>query len=146
MTEPMHRHVREVGPESRLAFKERSKRRGQVRRDRFDSVATIADEVDVRFVLDRVVGRWPMTDVRMRHQPHGLEDVDRAIHGREIDAACRALDFGEDLIRGGVVKRGDGLQDELALRRDPISVCPEHPVPCVSRDRHLLDSRSLESS
>ena len=102
-TEPVHGHVREVGPESHLALEERGKRGSQVSRHGFNSVATVAYEMDVSLVFDRVISRWAMIDVSMRHQTDRFEYVDRSIHRGEIDTTCRALNFGEYLIRRGVM-------------------------------------------
>ena len=69
-----------------------------------------------------------------------LEQLERAVDGRDVDPARGLLDLGADFLGGGVIEPRHRLQDELALRRHPVAAGSQLLVPPAhghARGRYL---------
>src|SRR3954465_8974405 len=94
-----------------------------------DASALPADEVEVVRVVGGVVGRRAVAEMGVGDEAELLEQLERAIDGRDVDAAGGAAYPLGDLVGGGVAERGDGLEDELALRGEPVAARAEAGLP-----------------
>ena len=74
----------------------------------------------------------------VRDQPEAVEKLERPIDRRDVDTLGGPLDAGRDLFRGRVIERGDRLEDELALRCDPVTAGPQFLVPGPSLSLAML--------
>ena len=62
--------------------------------------------------------RRPVPEVGVPDEPQLFEQVQRAVHGRDVHPDCFELDRGQDLM----TNLRDRLQDELTLRRQPVAL------------------------
>ena len=80
-------------------------------------------------VIRGVVRRRAVAEVGVRDEAELFEQFERPVDGGDVDAAGgRTYPLG-DLVRRGVPERGAGLEDELALRRQPVSPRPQVLMP-----------------
>src|SRR3954471_1017836 len=86
-----------------------------------DAVTIPADQVEVLVVADRVVRRGAVGEVRVSDQAELLEDLEGAVDRRDVDGARVLLHLDEDLVRGGVAQRLDGLEHQLPLGRQAVA-------------------------
>jgi hypothetical protein len=104
------------------------------------STLSIAEAIGLVGVGGQVVGRRPVPEVGVGDHADLLEQLERAVDGRDVDPARGLLDLGADLLRGGVIEPRHRLQDELTLRCHPVAAGPQLLVPPVhghARGRYL---------
>ena len=87
-----------VGPE--LAHQGLEHLRGQG----FDRPAGVAGEVDVRVVVNGVVGGGAVADVGVGHEPDLLEHLEGPVNGGEVHSRSMALDLSQDLLWSAVAE------------------------------------------
>src|SRR5581483_10038465 len=103
----------------------------RVRADLGDPAAVAADQVHVVGVGGQVVRGRAVPEVGVRDHADLLEQLERAVNGRDVDAARGLLDLSADLLRGRVTEPRHRLQDELALRGHPVATGTQLLVPAV---------------
>jgi hypothetical protein len=103
-----------------------------------DGAAAAADEVHMPGILRDVVGGRAVAEVRVGHQGEFLEKVERAVHGGHVHAAGDLAHVIDDLFGGGVPKCRDGLEHELALRGEPITLRPQPALPLGAARRRTV--------
>src|SRR5690348_1156615 len=79
----------------------------------FDATALAADEVEMVRVVGRVVGRRPVPEVGVRHEPELLEQLEGSVDRGDVHPAGGTTHALRDLVRRGMTECGYGLQDEL---------------------------------
>src|SRR5258708_17519071 len=121
--------VRYVGFGSVLLVQRRDERLDCLWPDLAHAAAVLADEVHVIAVTGQVVRGRAVIEVVVSDQPEVVEQFQRPVDRRDVDAAGRLLDGGRDLLGSGVVELADRLQHELPLRRDAVAPGPQLRVP-----------------
>ena len=111
--------VSDVRAESVILLQARDECGGSLRGRTQYRGAAIAHQMDMHVLINGVVGRRPMANVRMGHESYVFEYLKGAVDRREIYPTRGALNFGEDFFRGSMSQRIDRFKDKLALRRDP---------------------------
>ena len=94
-----------------------------------DLPAVLADQVHVARVAGQVIRRRAVVQVGVGDEAEAVEQLERPVDRGDVDALGGLLDAGRDLFRGRVVELGDRLEDELALRGDPVAAGPQLLVP-----------------
>ena len=122
-----------VDLESALVPEPRDDVSDELRRDRFDRVAAAADQMDVRLLGRRVVGRSAVIEMGMGDETELLEELEVAVDGRDVDRMSSGTDFDADVFRGRVTEPRDRFQDELALRGQPIATLAQLGLPVGGR-------------
>lgn len=102
-----------------------------------DRAATAADEVDVLRIGREVIPVRPMPEMGVRDQADLFQQLEGSVNGGEIDSHCLLPDLGVDLLGSSVLERRDSLEDELALRGNPVTAGPQRVIP---RLRHADES------
>src|SRR5258708_805627 len=116
--------VRYVGLETLLLVQRRDERLDCLWPDLAHAAAVLADEMHVIAVTGQVVRGRAVIEVVVSDQPEVVEQFQRPVDRRDVDAAGRLLDGGRDLLGSGVVELADRLQHELPLRRDAVAPGP----------------------
>lgn len=99
------------------------------------------------FVVTRRIGRRAVTEMRVVDQTQLLQQVQRPVHGGDVDGWRDPLDALADLLGGGMPKLTHGVEDQLALRRHAQSLgvqrAPQRgPLPRGRADVfHVSDGR-----
>ena len=93
--------------------------------------AKVAHEVDVHVLVDCVIRRCAMANVRVGNQTYRLEYLECAIDGREVDSRGGVLDLDQNFFRGPVPEIFNGLKDELPLRRNSKAVLAKSLLPVL---------------
>ncbi len=93
--------------------------------NRDDAPTIPADQVEVLVVADGVVGRRPVAEVGVPHQPEPFEHLEGPVDGRGVDRRRVLADLGEHLVGGGVAELLHRGQDQLALGGQPVAAVPE---------------------
>ena len=90
-----------------------------------DVAAAPADQVDVRTVLESGVNHAPIPQVDPAGEPAGDEQVQRTVHGGDIDHIGTVAHLGEDIIGSDMAAgMGQGLDDHFPLRGDAVPALP----------------------
>src|SRR3954466_7460754 len=87
--------------------------------------------MEVVRVVGSVVRRGPVPEVGVRHQPELLEELERPVDRRDVDALRRTADPLGDLVGGGMPEVGDRLEHQLPLRGQPVAPGAQLRVPGV---------------
>jgi len=78
--------------------------------------------MNVHVLIDRVIRRCPVPNVRVRNEPNGFQNFESPVDRRQVDTRCRVLDLHQDFLRRSMTQVFHRLQDKLALRRDAKTV------------------------
>ncbi len=132
--------VANIGLEAKLRIQGPDQGSDSRRVELDDRAATAADEVDMVGVGGQVIPVRTVPEMRVRDQADLLEQLKGSVDGGEIDSDCRLLDLGVDLLGSSVLEPRDGLEDELALRGNPVTAGPQRVIP---RLRHTADSSEV---
>jgi len=114
-----------------------------------DRPAPVADQVDV-LVLVLGVARGAVAEVGVPDQSDPLHQVERPVHGGDVDGGRGPLHAGADLLRGGVPELADGVEHELPLGGHPQPALVQRRAQCGDpigvvepvRGVHVLDGRA----
>lgn len=93
----------------------------QLPRRLLEPAAPFADQMQV-FVLVRGVRRCALPDLGVPQQSELFEQVERPVHGRDVDRRRRLLYGATHAFRGRVAELPHGIEYQLALRGHPQSV------------------------
>jgi hypothetical protein len=129
--EPEYGQVPDVGLEVFSLLKCHHKRPYGLLVDLRDLPAPVADEVHVLGLGSQVVSGGTVEQVRVRHEPELLEQLERPVDGGHIDGAGGLPYVGEYFLRSSVLQPRNGLEHQLALRRDAVSARPKRVVPLL---------------
>lgn len=94
------------------------------------------DEMKVVGIVRGVVGRRTVAEVSVRDQAKLLEQLEGPVDGRDVNARCGNPDPLGDLVRRRMSERGDRLEDELALRSQPVTASAQVFMPRRRRAIH----------
>lgn len=119
----------DVDGETLLVEDPLAKRLDRVRLDLDDPLAVAADQVGVFGDFGGVVRGGAVAEVGMGDQPELLQQLEGAVDGRDVDASRPLPYVRADGIGRGVHQIAYGFEDELALRGQPIAVCPQLLLP-----------------
>ena len=137
---PEDREVLHVGLEAERAPQLRGEVGDHVHVGLDDVRAVPADEVDVVMAVRQVVRRGAVPEVGMADQPELLQELQGPVDGGDVHARRRPAHLAEDVVGRRVLQLVHGLQNELALRRQPVATLPKiglpvgaHHMPSVGR-------------
>jgi hypothetical protein len=133
-----HGEMPDIGAESRALFKRHHKGLYGCLVNLGHPLAPAADQVHVLSVLGEVIGRRPVVQVAVFNQAKLLEQLERPVYGRDVDAASGLPDLAVDFFRSCVLQPLDCLKDELALRGDAVAASPERIVPRLRHNPSLV--------
>ncbi len=106
----------------------------------------VADEVNVNVLIDGVVRRGTMADVRVCDQADGFQDFQCPVDRRQIHTRSCVLHLGEDLLRSSVSEGFDRFQYELTLWRDSKAMLSKSLLPVVGHRQSAAGSPLVDSS
>src|SRR2546421_3363831 len=105
--------------------------------------AVPADQMHVVVPVGQVVRGRAVPQMRVADQPQLLKQLQRAVDGRDVDAARGTPHLAEDVVGGGVFQGIDGFEHQLALRRQPVAALTQLLLPIGAH--HNPDCKDLRT-
>jgi hypothetical protein len=81
--------------------------------------------VDVLLAADTVIRRCTMAEVGVGDEAELLQELQRAVDGRDVDTFGGLPHLSHDLVGSGMPKPVDRLEHELSLRGQPVAARAE---------------------
>ena len=94
----MHRHMRHIyfKPMRLSKASHESRRDGSV--NLVDPAAASAHQMQMVAVVGSVIGRWSVSEVRVRYEPELFQQVKRPVDRGDVDGGRGAFDLCRDLV------------------------------------------------
>src|SRR4051794_12571051 len=104
--------------------------------------AVAADQVHVIVVTCDRVRRRAVTEVRVLDEPELLEELQRAVDGRDVHGRGGTTNCARDLLRRAVTELPDSLEHELSLGRRAVAAGTKRRLPVVRGGRAASHARN----